>query len=157
MTPLPRPMMQTSSAWPWISTGSSPSRRCVSMSPAFDASTLPSIASERVPVSRRTLTVAGGAFLVVLQRARAQDGFEIVGCRGTARTCRRRSPAARGPTAAATGSRDAAISDGRRPTTRDVRVGVASVRRSRSRSRRGAASSADTAAPPRTRRRCAAI
>ena len=31
--------------------------RCVSMSPAFDASTLPSIASDLVPVSKRTLTV----------------------------------------------------------------------------------------------------
>ena len=31
--------------------------RCVNMSPAFDASTLPSIASEMVPVSRRTVTV----------------------------------------------------------------------------------------------------
>jgi hypothetical protein len=33
------------------------------MSPAFDASTLPSMASDLVPVSRRTLTVAAAPSL----------------------------------------------------------------------------------------------
>ena len=55
--------MQISFALPWISTGSRPSIRCVSMSPAFEASTLPSMASEVVPVSRRTLTVAAAPSL----------------------------------------------------------------------------------------------
>ena len=63
MTPLPSPMMHTSRALPWMSTGSSPSMRCVSMSPAFDASTFPSIASEVVPVSSLTLTVAAAPSL----------------------------------------------------------------------------------------------
>ena len=55
--------MQTLCALPWMSTGSRPSMRWVSMSPAFDASTLPSMANARVPVNSRTLTVAAAPAL----------------------------------------------------------------------------------------------
>ena len=46
-----------------INTGTIPSSRCVSMSPMFDASTLPSMTRERWPASSRTVTVADGPSL----------------------------------------------------------------------------------------------
>ena len=53
----------------WSSSGRCASSFCVSMSPAFEASTLPLIASEISPATRRTDTVPGRAVAVVEQRA----------------------------------------------------------------------------------------
>ena len=44
----------------WSSSGTWASSRCVSMSPEFEASTLPSMASDFVPPARRTATVPLG-------------------------------------------------------------------------------------------------
>ena len=57
VTPLPRPRMAAVFGAGCSSSGTCASIRCVSMSPAFEASTLPSIASDVVPASRRTATV----------------------------------------------------------------------------------------------------
>ena len=57
VTPLPRPMTSASRGSGWSSTGSRPRSRWVSMSPALDASTLPSMASARAPATWRTDTV----------------------------------------------------------------------------------------------------
>ena len=84
------------------SSGTCASRRCVSMSPAFEASTLPSIASEVVPPALRTATVPVGAFAVIQQLARGRAPCARSGAAQHApRTCRRRSTAAADPSAAA--------------------------------------------------------
>ena len=58
VTPLPRPRIAARCGDGCSSSGTCASRRCVSMSAASDASTLPSMDREVVPVSRRTATVA---------------------------------------------------------------------------------------------------
>ncbi len=57
VTPLPRPRMAAFFGAGCSSSGTCASIRCVSMSAASEASTLPSIDSEVVPASRRTATV----------------------------------------------------------------------------------------------------
>ena len=59
------------------SSGTCASRRCVSMSPEFEASTLPSMASDVDPASRRTATVPRRSLAVVEQLARAQRRRQI--------------------------------------------------------------------------------
>ena len=57
VTPLPRPRIAACRGAGWSSSGTCASSRWVSMSPAFDASTLPSMASDVVPAASRTATV----------------------------------------------------------------------------------------------------
>ncbi len=77
VTPLPRPRMATRFGSGWSSSGTCASSRCVSMSPAFDASTLPSMASESRSAGLPDRDGAGRALAVVQQLAGGEPGAQI--------------------------------------------------------------------------------